>query len=276
MINSETSPQGPAAPVLEPPAFLTAAPRFEPTSKWVRAMFGGVFIANSRHAMLLWEPPRPTPVYYFPREHVRMDLLVSSDYTRPSQAMGEAKYWSVQVEDKVAENAAWTYTETPPRAPDTSAFIAFQWDKVDAYFEEDDEVFVHPRDPHHRIDVLNSSRHVRIEVAGETVADSQRPRLLFETGLPVRYYLPKLDVRLNLLSPSATVTQCPYKGTASHWSFHSGDAQVSDIAWTYHLPTPECAKIADLIAFYNERVDAIYVEDELQPIPQTPWSRRKS
>jgi uncharacterized protein (DUF427 family) len=264
-----------APPTLPPPEFLTAPPRFEATPKWVRATYNGQWVADSRRAMLLWEPPRPTPLYYFPRDDVRMELLSPSDHTRNSQSLGAATYWNLRVRDRNAGNAAWAYDSPPDGAPDTRGYVAFKWDMLDAWYEEDEEVFVHPRDPHHRVDVLISSRHVEVTLGGVKVADSARPRLLFETTLPVRYYLPKLDVRMDLLEPSPTLTQCPYKGEATHWNLRGGDSASADIAWTYHLPTPECARIADLVAFYNERVDAIHVDGELQAVPQTPWSRHR-
>ncbi len=236
-------------------------------------LFGGVVIADSRRAIVLWEPPRPTPTYYIPQEDVRMELLVPSGHTRQSQAMGQASYWNVEATPRIAENAAWSYPQSPLGAPEIAAYVAFDWNQMDAWYEEDEEVFVHPRDPHHRVDAMNSSRHVRVELDGQTVAESRRPVLLFETGLLVRYYLPKLDVRMDLFSPSPTVTQCPYKGTAAHWNFDGDAAQITDVAWSYHLALPECAKIANLVAFYNERVDAIYVDGELQEAPVTPWSR---
>jgi uncharacterized protein (DUF427 family) len=186
-----------------------------------------------------------------------------------------ATLWNVRIGDRQAEDAASTYAARATDGPDLSQHVIFEWDAMDAWFEEDDEVFVHPRDPHHRVDVLHSSRHVKVDLAGQTVAETRRPRLLFETGLPVRYNIPKLDVRLDRLSRSSTVTQCPYKGTALHWNYAGDDGTIPDVAWTYHLPTPECAKIADTIAFYNERVDAIFVDGELQPVPDTPWSRAK-
>jgi uncharacterized protein (DUF427 family) len=260
-----------APPSLPPPAFLTAPPRLEPSPKWVRGRFNGQWVADSRRAMLLWEPPHPTPLYYFPRDDVRMDLLLPSDHTRGSQSMGTATYWDLRVGDRTAGNAAWAYDSPPAGVPDARGYITFKWDALDAWYEEDEEVFVHPRDPYHRVDVITSSRHVEVTVGGVKVADSTRPRLLFETTLPVRYYLPKLDVRMELLEPSPTLTQCPYKGAATHWSMRGGE--LTDVAWTYHLTTPECARIADLVAFYNERVDAIRVDGEIQPVPQTPWSR---
>jgi uncharacterized protein (DUF427 family) len=143
---------------------------------------------------------------------------------------------------------------------------------VDAWFEEDEEVFVHPRDPYHRVDVLHSSRHIQIVVGGEVVADSSRPRLLFETGLPTRYYLPKLDVRLDLLKLSATVTRCPYKGVASHYSLVLNGVELKDAAWSYPAPIAEIPKIENLICFYNERVDQIIVDGKAETKPVTPWT----
>src|SRR5262245_21765606 len=125
---------------------------------------------------------------------------------------------------------------------------------MDAWYEEDDEIFVHPRDPHHRVDVLHSSRHVQVVALGEMVADSRRPSLLFETGLPTRYYIPRADVRMSLLVPSDSHTQCPYKGIASYYSVRVGNRLARDLAWTYRFPIPECPKIEDLVCFYNEQV----------------------
>jgi uncharacterized protein (DUF427 family) len=142
---------------------------------------------------------------------------------------------------------------------------------MDAWFEEDDEVFVHPRDPYHRVDVLNSSRHVKVTLGGELVAETRRPRLLFETSLPVRYYIPMLDVKMELLDPSDTISRCPYKGVAAYWSVRAGGTVHPDLAWSYRSPIPECPKIENLIAFFNERVD-LEVDEERLERPQTPWS----
>src|SRR6266536_1736171 len=189
----------------------------------------------------------------------------------PLPAQGEASYWTIKVGDREVANATWAYLDPLPERTDIKGYMAFYWDRVDSWWEEDDEVFVHPRDPYHRVDVLNSSRHVRVEIDGQTVADTRRPRLLFETNLPTRYYIPMADVRLDLLRPSDTVTSCPYKGQARYWAFQSGDKRLEDAAWSYPFPIPECPKIENLVAFFNERVD-LYVDDELQPRPKTPWS----
>ena len=156
---------------------------------------------------------------------------------------------------------------------DIKGYLAFYWHKLDHWYEEDDEVFVHVRDPYHRVDVLNSSRHVRVERDGVVLAESDRPRFLFETSLPMRTYLPLADVDQHLLEPSDTTSQCPYKGVASYYSARVGEDLVSDLAWTYRFPIPELPKVEGLVAFYDEHVD-VYIDGILQPCPDTPWSKR--
>jgi uncharacterized protein (DUF427 family) len=142
---------------------------------------------------------------------------------------------------------------------------------MDAWFEEDEEVFVHPRSPYTRIDALASSRHVEVIVNGVTVADSTHPTLLFETGLPTRYYLPKVDVRLDLLRESSATSACPYKGFARYWSVDTGSGVAEDVGWSYPTPLRESEQVAGLVCFYNERVD-LRVDGELQERPKTPFS----
>ena len=246
--------------------------RFEPSPRWVRTAFGGTFIADSRRARLMLEPKR-TPIYYFPFEDVRMELLVASDLKTESPLKGEASYWSIKVGERVADNAAWSYRNPVPEWASLNGFVAFHWNKMDAWFEEDDEVFVHPRDPYKRVDVLQSSRHVQVVLGGQIVAETRRPRLLFETGLPTRYYIPKLDVRMDVLHPTPTRTRCPYKGEAVYWSARIGETEIKDLVWSYPSPIPECPKIENHLCFYNERVDAIIVDGVTQPVPVTPWSK---
>jgi uncharacterized protein (DUF427 family) len=226
-----------------------------------------VAIADSKRALLVFTPNR-LPVYWFPAQDVRRDLLVPAH--QGSAASGIAR-WTLQVGERVAPNAAWSYLDPGPELAALKDHFAFYWSRMDAWFEEDDEVFVHPRDPYRRVDVLHSSRHVRVELDGQVIAESRRPRLLFESGLPTRYYLPKQDVRMDLLQPSAKTTRCPYKGEADYWSLRMGELFVPDIVWSYPAPIPECPKIEDLLSFFNERVDII-VDGELQPRPQTQWS----
>lgn len=242
---------------------------FEPSRRRVRVMFGGVTVADSANVMLMLEKRR-LAIYYFPANDVRLDLFVPTQFKSRHTGKGEAVFYSVKVADRIAEKAAWRYLES--ERADLKDYVAFYWDKMDAWFEEDDEVFVHPRDPYHRVDVVNSSRHVKVVLGGEVVAETNRPRLLFETGLPPRYYIPKLDARLDLLTPSTTSTRCPYKGKASYWTVNVAGKEFKDIVWSYPAPIPECPKIENLLCFYDEKVDAVYVDGELQPKPITPWS----
>jgi uncharacterized protein (DUF427 family) len=147
--------------------------------------------------------------------------------------------------------------------------VLVDFDAFDAWYEEDERNFAHPRDPFHRIDIVHSSRHVRVELDGATLAESNRPRLLFEPPLPVRYYLPREDVRTDLLVPSDTRTACAYKGQASYFSLPDAD----DVAWTYVEPLREAAEVTGYLAFFNEHVD-IVVDGERLERPITPWSRR--
>ena len=156
-----------------------------------------------------------------------------------------------------------------PSDPALEQFVLLDFKAFDAWYEEDERNLAHPRDPFHRIDIVRSSRHVRVELGGKTLAESTRPRLLFEPPLPVRYYLPREDVRTDLFSPSPTRTQCAYKGEASYFSLRDAD----DVAWTYLEPLREAAEVTGDVAFFNERVD-IVVDGERLERPVTPWSRR--
>ncbi len=247
--------------------------RVEPSPRWVRVRFGGEFVADSKHAQLLLAPGR-LPVYYFPASDARIAVLVPSE-RRAADERGERSFWHVEVGDRRAEDAAWSFTSPAEDYEPLRDHVAFYWSVMDAWFEEDEEVFAHPRDPYHRVDVCQSSRHVRVGLGGQTAAETHRPRLLFETGLPTRYYIPKLDVRMDLLGPTATRSRCPYKGEAGYWSAQVGGRVYKDIVWSYPLPIPECPRIENHLCFFNERVDAIYLDGELQPVPDSPWSPRR-
>lgn len=245
--------------------------RFEQSPKWVRVRFGSDFVVDSKRVHLLFDPRR-LPVYYFPREDVASEALERSETVEETDK-GSRTFWHVRSGDRRATNAAWSFEDPPPELSAMSGFVAFEWDAMDAWFEEDDEVFVHPKDPYHRIDVLRSSRHVRVEHARAVLADTHRPVLLFETGLPPRFYVPKSDVNLDVLEASETRTQCPYKGEAEHWSARVDGALHEDVAWTYRLPSVEVSKIENLVAFYQERVDSMSVDEETLEKAHTPWSR---
>ena len=234
----------------------------------MRAVFAGAVIADTTAVRLVWEKPY-YPTYYIPEADVDTEALVATGDVEPSPAEGDARVMTVKVGGREAPSAARWYAASP--VDELRGTIRLQWSAMDAWFEEDEEVYVHPRDPYKRVDVLQSSRHVRIEVDGTTLADTRQPRMLFETGLPPRSYIPKTDVRMGLLTSTTSTTQCPYKGTAHYYAVHAGDTAHDDLAWWYQHPTPEAAMIAGYVCFYDERVDT-YIDGTLQPRPRTPCS----
>ena len=248
---------------------------FAPCAKRVHVRLGGETLADSTAVRLMRET-RHVPVYYFPRDAVGMDLLRRSDHVSFCPFKGEASYWHAEAGGRLVENAVWSYEDPFEEVAGIRDYLAFYWNKMDAWYEEDEEVFVHARDPHVRIDVLESRRPLQVILGGETIAETTGARFLFETGLPVRYYIPQADVRMALLTPAETHTACPYKGTASYYAAKGGGEAGAeaggDIAWFYPDPLPEVRKIKDLLCFYNERVDAIRLDGEELPKPETKWS----
>ncbi|WP_219467515.1 DUF427 domain-containing protein [Nonomuraea rhizosphaerae] len=229
---------------------------WEPSERWVRGSRDGVTVVDTRGPLLVWEPEHPVPRYAFPAADVRTDLLRKVKRPPPGRHEGATTYYDLVIGGLTVPNAAWRY----PRLPDHIAFAWFRHPEVvlDHWYEEDEEIFVHPRDPYRRVDALPSSRHVVVEIGGRTVAETRSPVLLFETGLPTRYYIPPADVRADLLEATATRTRCPYKGVASYWSLRDGDADVpADVAWAYPEPIPAAAAIKDHVAFCNEAVGLV-------------------
>jgi uncharacterized protein (DUF427 family) len=241
--------------------------RAEAGAKRVRAYLAGRLVADTRHPVLVWEVPY-YPAYYFPAGDVTAGLAETGK-AEHSPSRGDAVLYDVRVDGAVAEGAARRYPGSP--LEEIRGLVRFDWDAMDEWLEEDEPVYTHPRDPYHRVDILHSSRHVRVEVDGVTVADSARPAILFETGLPPRYYLPLSDVRTDLLTPTATQTHCPYKGTATYWSVDAGQGPRADLAWAYRAPLPESQKVAGLACFYDEKVD-VYLDGELQERPRTHFA----
>lgn len=227
---------------------------FEDCLKRVRVIFSGETVADSRRVKLLHETGH-FPVYYFPWEDVRSDLLKKTDHTTHCPFKGDATYWSVVVGDHIAENAVWCYPEPLDDAPPISGYVAFYHDVMDKWLEEDEEAIGHPRDPYHRVEALESSRQVKVRVNGEVVAETERPKILFETGLSPRYYFPPEDVRKELLVESEKKTVCPYKGVASHWSVEVDGERVENAAWGYLEPLPEATKVGGYFAFYDDKAE---------------------
>ncbi|HEX9767335.1 MAG TPA: DUF427 domain-containing protein [Nitriliruptorales bacterium] len=242
--------------------------RVENGPKRIRVLLGGEWVADTTNVKLVWEKPY-YPTYYFPSVDVRTDLLVDTGQTHRSPSRGESLVHDVKTEQVTAEAAASWFQEAD--IDEIVDHVRFDWASMDAWFEEDEEVYVHPRDPYTRIDVLQSSRHVVVEVDGVVIADSTSPRLLFETGLPTRYYLPKTDVRMDLLTPTSTHTACPYKGQASYYSVTVDGTSHDDLAWWYPSPLRESEQITGYLAFYNEKVDLI-IDGERFERPRTKFS----
>lgn len=242
--------------------------RIEQGQKRVRAYVGGEVVADTIRPVLVWEIPY-YPAYYFPVEDVRADALAPDGGTVHSPSRGDAPTYTVTAGGKSVAGAAWRYEDSP--IAELRDLIRLDWDAMDAWFEEDEEVFTHPRSPYTRVDILPSSRRIEVQVDGVTIADSTNARMLFETGLPVRYYLPKTDVRLDLLTHTDTVSHCPYKGQAEYWSVLAGDRVHEDLVWSYRAPLPESERVIGLMAFYNEKVD-IFVDGVHQERPKTKFS----
>ena len=237
------------------------------SDKRVRALLGGAYVFDTRRALLVWEAPY-YPTYYVPAADVVAEL-VPTGRTAHSPSRGDAEVLDVAVSTSRAPGAALHYLSTPvDRLRD---HVRFAWDLLDEWLEEDEPVYTHARDPYTRVDVLASSRHVVVEVDGVVVADSRTPRILFETGLPPRFYLPMTDLRMDLLEASEASSHCPYKGTASYWSLVVGSRRYDDLVWCYRAPFPESQKIAGLLCFYNEKVDLV-VDGERLVRPRTKFS----
>jgi uncharacterized protein (DUF427 family) len=242
----------------------------EPTPKRVRAVFAEETIADSRRAMMLQESGLQ-PIYYFPPEDVRSDLLEPSDRRTHCPKKGDASYYTIRVGDQTLDAGAWYYPDPLPDAPPIKDLIAFYFNRMDHWYEEDEEIHVHPRDPYHRVDVLDTDRHIRVSINGELLAETTRARALFETSLPPRWYIPAADV-VATLRESDTVTRCPYKGVASYHSVKLSDGEVvKDVVWYYDDPLAEVGPIAGLLCFFNEHVD-IELDGQLGQRPESPWS----
>ncbi|MEW2515404.1 DUF427 domain-containing protein [Streptomyces sp. NPDC046870] len=244
---------------------------WEPGERWVRGRKGEVTVVDSRHPVLVWEPGVPVPLYAFPRTEVREDLLRPAKNPPIGTHTGSRIFYDLDIDGDLLENAAWTFP-----AADLADHIAFEWFRrtgrgLDHWYEEEEEIFIHPRDPHKRVDAIPSSRHLVVQIDGTVVADTRRPVLVFETGLPTRYYIPREDVRLDLLEPTGHHTGCPYKGTAEYWSWRGESEIPPNVVWSYPDPLPAVGPIKGLLAFYNEAVD-ITVDGEPQERPVTHFT----
>jgi uncharacterized protein (DUF427 family) len=262
--------------------------RYEPVDKRIRGLIGGQVVIDTDRALLVWEPKRVVPSYAVPA--AELDGLTSppagaaaDEMTEPGAAiphLGERPVYDPSVPfavhttdgavlDLPLAGARRHGAAFRPTDPKLSQYVIVDFDAIDEWFEEDERNVGHPRDPFHRIEIVHSSRSVRVERDGELLAASARPYLLLEALLPARYYLPPEDVSEGVLQPSYTESVCAYKGHATYWSLEN----EADIAWSYPAPLREAAEVTDRIAFFNERVDLV-VDGTRLDRPVTPWSPR--
>jgi len=234
--------------------------RHEPTAKRIRASLGGTTIIDSTRAVLLWEPRHLMP------DLAERPVLDPSIPFAVHTAGGEPL--DISADGQQRHGAAFRLDD-----PQLPGYVVLDFAAFDQWLEEDEPTVAHPRDPFHRIDVLAGSRTVRVHLDGETLAESSRPTLLFETMLPTRFYLPRGDVHAELV-PSAHRSFCAYKGEASYLSPVVGGRPVTDLAWTYPAPLHDAAPVRDLVCFFDERVD-VELDGVPQARPLTPWSPRR-
>ena len=261
--------------------------RHEPTDKRVRARLGDEVVADTTRALLVWEPRRVVPSYAVPIRDVRADLVpvppvdgATDDVGFRLPTVSDRPILDPSIPFEVHTTDGSPVEVRPPGGtatgpgflpsdPDLAEhvvldFASFEW------LEEDEPIVGHPRDPFHRIDVIRSSRSVRIELGGRLLAESTRATLLFETMLPIRFYLPPEDVRVDL-EPSSTRTWCAYKGEAGYWSVALPSGAVPDVAWGYEAPLHDAIGVSGLVAFFDERLDVV-LDGQPRERPLTPWS----
>lgn len=239
---------------------------WEPSSRWVRAVVDDVTVVDTRSPILVWEAGQKVPEYGIPVADVRTDLLrLAEDAPSPGRSwrpVRPARHWyHLALPDRLVEHVAWAWDEDG-----LDGWLGVTWTPgvLDAWYEEDDPVITHPRDPHNRVDALPSSRHVVVRDGDRVLADTTAPVAVYETGLPTRWYVPRADVRFDALVETDTVSECPYKGHATeYWGVRRTDGSVLDVAWSYPDPFPAVAAVRGLVAFWGERV-TVEVDGEPQ------------
>lgn len=241
-----------SGPAQHYPQMAAVRGRTEPAPRRVRGIVGGHVLFDTTAARYVWEVPY-YPQYYIPLTDVDLSLLTDENHSQRVQ-FGPSKLYSIT--GGSAEKPAVRVFDADGDGP-VAGFVRFEWDSVE-WFEEDEKIVGHPRNPYSRVDALRSHRHVRVELEGTLLADTHSPVLLFETGLPTRYYIDRTDVSFDSLTHSDTETVCPYKGTTSdYWSVRVGGDVHPDLAWSYDYPLPAVSAIAGLVAFYDEKVDVV-------------------
>lgn len=253
--------------------------RFENTSRRIRVRHGDRTLIDTTAAVLVWEPRRIVPGYAVPEDELDAQLVPNEAPAQTADGLppvlGPANFalhttagqsLDVQVGEDLLPSAAFRHEE-----PDLAGYVSLEFDAF-TWLEEDEEAIGHPHDPFKRIDTLKSSRHVVVALDGTVLADTTRAVALHETHLPVRWYIPQDDVRMELLEPSSHRTTCAYKGVASYFSVVGAGDAGRDIAWTYPEPLLEAEPVRDLVCFFSERIE-LSVDEVLLERPVTPWSK---
>lgn len=235
--------------VVEGPRHRLLAHRFP---RRVRATFNDAVVFDTEAGMLLHES-NILPVLYVPEADIDLDLLTPTETSTHCPFKGDASYWSITVGDRTATDAAWGYPEPMDEAPFLLGHKAFYWDRLDAWFDEDEHVRGHLRDPYHRVDARRSSRRVVVTKGDVTLANSVRPIVVSETGMPNRWYLPVGDVNRQQLTSSTTTTHCPYKGDSTYWSLRDGSGD--DVAWSYEDPYSDVSAAKGYLSFDGDGIE---------------------
>jgi len=226
---------------------------WEEFPKRMRVIFNDEIIVDSREAKALHETGQ-FMVLYFPRRDVKMELLNATDHQTKCPHKGTASYWSVQVDKREAKNAVWSYEDPKDSVPFIRNYMAFYYNKMDDWFEDDEKVYEHLRNPYHGFEILPASNEVIVHSGEEVIAETSEPLILYETGLPPRYYMHPDEVKTEMLGQSEYITHCPYKGNSRHWHLKVNGETIDDAAWSMAKPIGEAKKIADYLCFYPNKV----------------------
>lgn len=237
----------------------------------IRAYLGERLLVDSRRVLLFRDSPMKM-YYCFPQEDISDGAIDKENAKTMSTRHGTRANYTVELGGKRVENGAFELIEPDDSVAELKGYIAIQFAKMDRWFEEEEELIGHPRDPYTRIDVRQSSRHLRVEVDGTTVIDTERPLLLLETGLQVRYYIPKEDVSREYLEESDTETVCPYKGRSRYWSIVVNDTRIADALWNYPAPFNDSVPVKDALGLAHEKLD-VYVDGEKLETEQTYFTK---
>jgi len=216
----------------------------EPLRRRIRVRFGGTWIADSEHVLLLFEPGR-YPVAYFPETDVSPNTLQRTEYTTRHHDLGLTSWYTVRAGERSAQRGAWQHIDLPSYASEFQGRVAFAWPAMDAFYEEDERIVGHAADSYHRIDIRQTSRSLAVRHSNRIIADTKRPLVLYESGFAPRWYVPRADIDESALTAVEHQTFCPYKGLCSYYDI--ADAHLA--AWSYREAYPEVGRVSDLVSF---------------------------